>query len=171
MLIHKLLKKDSVIAIVLIFFSLYVIYYSYHLKGLAEAIDMVTPGLVPGLVGVFLLICSIVFLYQTIRQNENTAKIHKTTNFSSGFLQKIISTESIWLIGVIASIIVYRYLIVLFGFYITSFVFLVSLFIALRAVKLWRAAIISLITVGIIGYVFAVLLRVPFPHGKFIPYL
>ncbi|MEW6624655.1 MAG: tripartite tricarboxylate transporter TctB family protein [Bacillota bacterium] len=166
-MINKLLKVDSVIAILLMAFSVYVIHYSMNIEGLSGAIDMVSPGLVPGLVGVFLFVCAAVLLFQTVKENEIK---RETTNIITFLSDGIGSYAFKRLVGIIASIVAFRYLLVLFGFYVTAFFFLVVLFLLFRAVKVWQAVVISLITVGIIGYLFDILLRVPFPHGKFIPY-
>jgi len=165
-------NKDIIINIFLICFSIYLIYYSFTIDQLQGALAETSPGLIPRLIGLFLLICNFILLVSSIKNTITKNKsyvIDDVDNYNKNVKNTIfiVSPRIIRIIITLSIIIIYRYVINILGFYISSIIFLVTMFSITKINKWWQIILISTVVTIIIGVFFKELLRIPLPDGYF----
>jgi hypothetical protein len=118
-------------------------------------------ALMPVLITIFILILSIVLIFNSIRQPEKNDS-HKT-------IEKSMSTYTLWV--VVGVMVGYAFLLDLTGYLLTSFVTMIALFCVFGIRNYQRIVLITVITLGILYLSFEKLLYAPLPVGTLIEQL
>lgn len=156
-------NKDFLIGLGILIFSVYIIYESINIPVIGESsVAMIHPGFVPGSIGVFLLICSLILMFSSLR-----TKVIDDLNVKPIMEVNLRSISTLRFVVTILLVLAYYYTLPVLGFLITTWAFLTGMMFLTKAGKWWKVIILSLIITLIISYFFVDFLRVQFPHGIF----
>ena len=150
-------KINLVIAGVLLFLNAVTFYEAWQIEDKAKAAgvaEVLGPGAYVAVLGVFLLVFTMVFIYQNILRHENG-------NQSQGlFGQSILRPLTI--VCIMAG---YTSLIPFIGFLLSSVIFFVLVFGLISHYGVFRSVTLALLVGFIFFLVFEKILSLPFPRG------
>ncbi len=159
------LNLDFLTSIILIGFSIYVIYESIRMPTWYKGIlgFLASPGFFPFIVGIFLLFLSVVLMIRTIKKLNLSPNINVNINIID-----IIKSKSLEIkrgIVVIVSTALYIHFFKALPFTILTFIYLAFLFCFLKASpKVWINIVYALLA-SIAAYGITQALQIPLPQG------
>jgi hypothetical protein len=164
--------KDFWFSIFLALFSLFVIVSGYqivhesYLSPYNIESFMLSPGLLPVVLGYVLLFCCILlFLQSTKSQNTRKETIIAHVNESKRWAESLKTNPNVfYTVGGVLIIFLYTFVLLAnLSFIISSVIFLIILMMFLHATNIWKIAIISIITVALIVLLFQVCFNTVLP--------
>lgn len=150
-------------AIVLLVLSLFVLQHSADIYAGAGVPFKVSPALLPLFLGCCLLLCSSILLFRTLRQSRAGELAVAVAALVKQWFQ---SEESDWrrVFGGIALLGVYIFILIpTFEFWLSTSLFLITVYLFLKAAPFWKIGIITLGTVGGIILLFQKVFNVNLP--------
>lgn len=154
-------KFDFASSIALIITALYVIYESVDIYEKAKEPMYLSPALVPFVLSVALLLCSLILFVNSVKDGGMSARVHE---LSAWFVQ--IKGEAATKRMLIGTIIIGIYTYFLLGelpFMVATLIFMVVLMMYLKVGSFVKILIISVATVAATHGLFQELFRVPLP--------
>lgn len=152
---------DFVSAVVLILVSVGIIVMSLQIHNQSGEVLYLSPGLMPLILGIALLACSI---FQLIRSLKDGGFRTRSQEMSAWFKETIKDhTVHSMVIGVVIMAIYTFILMSFLPFWAASLIFIVALMLYLKATSLVRICLLAAGSVGFIVLLFQVLFRVPLP--------
>lgn len=120
-----------------------------------------SPGLMPLIVSLALLVASLVLAVQAIKQGGLRTQLAAAGEWFADIVRKPYTIPT--LIGLALMGIYVFVLMPLLPFWASSFIFMVAMLFFLRAMRWWAILITSAALVGAVFLIFQVLLRAPLP--------
>ena len=160
-ILDRRIHLDFITGAVLILLSLYVLGESIRMHGEVGGPFYASPGMLPTVLGTFLLITALLLFKRSIKLNTLLGNIREIKTW----IKESSETQSIkeMLIGM-AILAVYVFILApTFPFWISSLIFLVFCMGALNATSMPKILAISALTVGSIVLLFQVIFHVPLP--------
>ena len=152
---------DLISAIVLAGLSIYVIIDGVRMTEKANVGNLLSPGLMPIVLGGALLLCSVFLFLQSIKGVGVAGQLRNVGVWFREFMGDKLSRST--LVGLVI-LGVYTYLLLgLFPFWLASLIFLIFLLVYLNAASLVKSAITAFGTVAAIVLLFQYAFHVPLP--------
>lgn len=154
---------DFFSAIILLLFSGFLFQQSMLIHADAKVPWKVSPALLPVFLGCCLVLCSIILLRRSQRNQDTAALVSSTLRHVHEWFR---SESSDWkrVIGGIIVLGIYIFaLIPIFEFWLSSSLFLLAIFLFLRATSYWNIILVTVGTVGGIIVLFNKIFNVTLP--------
>lgn len=152
---------DFISAVALIIFSAAIILSSIQMYNKAGEIMYLSPALMPLILGIALLFCSVIYLAESLKDGG----VRTRWNEFTAWFKPVLKDDTVhgMVIGVVIMA-VYTFVLMSFlPFWISSIIFIIALMLYLKAASPARIALIAVGAVGLIVLLFQVLFRVPLP--------
>jgi putative tricarboxylic transport membrane protein len=154
-------KSEILIAIILVIVNIFAVVYSLSLPQGVNDNGVIQPGVFPIFVSSILLLCSLIYLYQSIKEFKSSEE-----NWGQ-FPHHFIALFKNKAFRIISSIFFYFIVVTWVGFIISTLLFF---FVALHFI--YKHKLISSIIIGVVfsfstNYIFQSILGVPLPTGIF----
>lgn len=155
--------KDLVFSFVLAILGIYVFVEGLFIfKRAASAPYFITdfsisPGFLPTVLGVLLLLCSFILAYGSLKNGEGIKNefVSSMKEFGSWFKNNIANKDYLFTAGGVVIMGIYTFLLMEFlPFWLASLIFLIALFFYLRAGKWWKVTLVAIAAVALIVIVF-----------------
>lgn len=155
------LRLNFIGSLVLTLFSIAVLWGSVNIYLRAEEPVHSSPGLMPGMLGVALLLCSLLLFRQSVKDDGVRTRLAEAKDWIVDLARHTDTRNTV--IG-IALMAVYTFVLVhVLQFWVASLIFTVAMLGFLRATKWYLVLLISGLTVGGIVLLFSVVFNVPLP--------
>lgn len=155
------LRLNFIGSIILTIFSIAVLIGSFGIYQRSDEPIHSSPGLMPGMLGVVLLLCSILLFRQSVTGDGIKARMGEAKDW---FLQLIKTPDTkTTLIGVALMAVYTFFLVQYLQFWVASLIFVIAMLFFLRATKWYWVLVIAGATVGGIVLLFSVVFNVPLP--------
>jgi putative tricarboxylic transport membrane protein len=151
----RFLNKDVVAGIVLILFSLWVIWESREFAAAAARFRGISPALFPRMLSVGIILLACVMIARGLRRGRNW-------EFTFDLRQK----NSYIALGLVVATALYGLTLDFLGFLVVTTLYALVFIVWMKGARPLKALIISCVSVGIIYFVFHTLMFVPFPRGE-----
>lgn len=120
-----------------------------------------SPALMPGMLGIILLLCSLLLLRQSIQGEGAKVRAGEAKAWFQNLIKQPDTRNSV--IGILLMAVYTFGLLHWFQFWVASLIFTIAMLLFLRATRWWMVLIISGSLVGAIVLLFSVVFRVPLP--------
>ena len=154
-------KFDFVSSLVLILTSFYIVYGSVDIYQQAKEPLYLSPALVPLILGILLLLCSLVLLAESLKGSSSSQRWAEFRQWW-GVVKKEEATKSMFIGTIIIGLYTYV-LLPLLPFVVSTGIFLVVLMAYLKVGSWKKISILTFLTVAIIFGLFQGLFHVPLP--------
>ena len=164
--------KDFWFSCFLALFSLFAVISGYQIVHEASLppynIDsfVLSPGLLPVVLGYVLLFCSVILWIQSVRSELSIGEsvrnhIHETKKW----LESLKGNENVvYTLGGLLIVAFYTFVLLAnFSFVVSSLIFLIALMLFLRSTNLWKIVIISVVTIALLVLLFQVCFNTVLP--------
>lgn len=151
----RLLNKDIVAGIVLILFSLWVIWEAREFAAAAARFRGVSPALFPTMLAVGIILLACIMILRGLRRGRNW-------QFTFDLRQK----NSYLALGLVVATVLYGLTLEFLGFLLVTTLYALIFIVWMKGAKPLKALIISCVAVGAIYFIFHTLMFVPFPKGE-----
>lgn len=164
--------KDFIFSFVLIIFGIFTtiggvqIYHKAAERPYNITEFSISPGFLPVILGVALILCSMILLVQSLSGKESykVALKDNLEQFKAWFKPAVTSKDTIsMVVGTLIMFVYCFFLIDICHYMIASFVFLVGIMLFLKASKWWKIVLISAGAMGLIYLLFKVAFRAALP--------
>lgn len=126
----------------------------------------VSPGLLPVILGIALLLCSLLLCVRSLDRSQGVkAALHARIADIKDWLNPALhSKEYLFTIGGVVIMALYTFVLLAFlPFWIASIIFLISVMLYLKADKLWKIVLCSCVAVGLVVLLFQVCFQAVLP--------
>jgi len=151
----RFLSKDIVAGIVLILFSLWVIWEAREFAAAAARFRGISPALFPTILAVAIILLACVMIVRGLRRGRNW-------EFTFDLRRK----NSHLALGLVAGTALYGLTLDFLGFLLATTVYALVFIVWMKGARPLQALIISCLSVAVIYFVFHTLMFVPFPQGE-----
>ncbi len=151
----KFLSKDIVAGLMLILFSLWVIWEAQEFAAAAARFRGISPALFPTMLAVGIILLACVMIVRGLRKGRNW-------QFTFDLRQK----NSYLALGLVVATVLYGLTLDFLGFLPVTTLYALIFIVWMKGAKPLQALIISCVAVGAIYFVFHTLMFVPFPEGE-----
>jgi putative tricarboxylic transport membrane protein len=151
----KFLSKDIVAGLMLILFSLWVIWEAQEFAAAAARFRGISPALFPTMLAVGIILLACVMIVRGLRKGRNW-------QFTFDLRQK----NSYLALGLVVATVLYGLTLDFLGFLLVTTLYALIFIVWMKGAKPLQALIISCVAVGAIYFVFHTLMFVPFPEGE-----
>ena len=154
---------DFFSSIVLLLFTVFLFQQSLLIHADAKVSWRVSPALLPVFLGCCLLLCSVILLFRSLREHSAAAL---TSSVRQHVREWFCSDDSDWkrILGGIALLGTYIFVLIpIFEFWLSTSLFLLTIFLFLRATSGWKIVVVTFGTVGGIILLFNKIFNVTLP--------
>ena len=141
--------------------SIAILILSFGIYRSAEQPLHTSPALMPGMLGILLLVTAVMLFFQSIKGEGLAARATQAKAWAVAVLREPATRDTVIGIGIMA--IYTLVLLKIMPFWASSLIFTIAMLAFLRAASWWKLLLISGSLVGGIVLLFAVVFRVPLP--------